>query len=91
MLFDLRNDASPAGPSGSEGAPMQVMDMDIDLFVHSEAMENGRGTEPVGKCTGFTRRFPTLLFSNLFNEFCMKNHEKMVFWKLFVSSVWSNT
>lgn len=45
-LNNSRNDTSPAGPSGSEGAPMQVMDMDIDLFLHSEAMENGRGTEP---------------------------------------------
>ena len=45
-LNNSRNDTSPAGPSGSEGAPMQVMDMDLDLFLHSEAMENGRGTEP---------------------------------------------
>ncbi|KAF8228760.1 hypothetical protein L208DRAFT_1290104, partial [Tricholoma matsutake] len=33
----------------------------------------------VGNCMGFTHGFPTLLFPNLFNEFCMKTHEKMIF------------
>jgi len=28
--------------------------------------------------------FPTLLFSNLFNEFYMKNHENFIFWQLFI-------
>ncbi|KAF8229314.1 hypothetical protein L208DRAFT_1287270 [Tricholoma matsutake] len=33
----------------------------------------------IGNCMGYTRGFPTLLFPNLFNEFCMKNHEKKIF------------
>ena len=39
----------------------------------------------------FTHGFPMLLFLNLFNEFCMINHENMVFGKLLVGSCNRNT
>ena len=46
---------------------------------------------PVGNGAGFTRGFPTLLFPNLLNEFCLIKHEKITFWQPFVGSPRSNS
>jgi hypothetical protein len=39
---------------------------------------NGTHTN-VGNVMGFTCRIPTLLFPNIFNEFCMKKCKKIIF------------